>query len=58
MDMTLEFPPYSPDLSPIENIWDWLKNEVTREMPALLVLSKLVWRKIGKNHSRILEAIL
>lgn len=29
----LNFPPYSPDISPIENIWGWLKHEVSNDQP-------------------------
>ena len=28
-----EWPSYSPDLSPIENVWGWLKNQVNKDMP-------------------------
>ena len=31
--MSPEYLFYSPDLSPIENIWGWLKNQVNRDMP-------------------------
>ncbi|KAL4496952.1 hypothetical protein ABPG72_002108 [Tetrahymena utriculariae] len=29
----LDFPPYSPDLTPIENIWAWLKSQVNKDQP-------------------------
>ena len=47
LDMTLEFPPYrySPDLSPIEKIWGWLKNEVNRDMPAIVSSLKTCIKK-------------
>jgi len=33
MDSVLEFLGYSPDLSPIENVWGWLKGQVNNDMP-------------------------
>ena len=32
-DNLLYWPPYSPDVSPIENIWAWLKEEVAKDQP-------------------------
>lgn len=29
----MNWPPYSPDLSPIENIWAWLKGQVAKDVP-------------------------
>jgi len=26
--LCLEFPPYSPDLNPIENLWSWFSNRL------------------------------
>lgn len=30
---TIEWPPYSPDLNPIENIWHWMKHVLETEFP-------------------------
>lgn len=46
----IEWPPYSPDLSPIENIWAWLKNEVSKDMPTSIQSLK---RCIRKHWNRI-----
>jgi len=32
----LDFPPYSPDLNPIENLWDNLKRRVEKRNPTNL----------------------
>lgn len=33
MPQKMDWPPYSPDLSPIENIWAWLKSQVAKDVP-------------------------
>ena len=30
----IELPPYSPDLNPIENIWNWVKRKLETEYPS------------------------
>ena len=29
----MDCPPYSPDLSPIENVWSWLKTKMAKDLP-------------------------
>ena len=38
----IDFPPYSPDLNPIENIWEKLKKEIMKkEYQTLPVMAKI-----------------
>jgi hypothetical protein len=50
MPQTLNWPGYSPDLSPIENIWAWLKAKVNKEAPktinSLKSCIKKYWRQV------------
>ena len=47
------WPPYSPDLNPIENVWSWLKNQVNKEMPknvnALKSCIRKHWRTLDEG---------
>ena len=36
----VEWPPYSPDLNPIENLWKLLKAAIIKQYPALATLPK------------------
>lgn len=33
--LTMQWPPYSPDLNPIEHMWSLLKHQIEREEPEL-----------------------
>jgi len=52
----ITWPGYSPDISPIENIWGWLKNEVSKEMPRDMIRLKACvrrhWGRIDANFLR------
>lgn len=47
-----EWPPYSPDLSPIENVWAWLKAKVSKDMPKTIAALK----KSIKKHWATIDA--
>jgi transposase len=34
--IALPWPPYSPDINPIENVWGKMKNVIRKELPATL----------------------
>ena len=42
----IDFPPYSPDLNPIENIWGKIKKEIMKkEYRTLSVMTKDIWKE-------------
>ena len=45
----VQWPPYSPDLSPIENIWGWLKHQVSKDRPKTVEAMKKCIRKHWKD---------
>ena len=48
-----ELPSYSPALSPIENVWGWLKNQVNKDLPqtvdALKKSIKHHWKSVNEE---------
>lgn len=34
---TTSHPPYSPDLNPIENIWDWIKDYISQRYGSMVI---------------------
>jgi transposase len=50
-----EYPSYSPDLNPIENIWGWLKDRVNRDMPQTIEKLK---ESIKKHWNSVNEDFL
>jgi hypothetical protein len=44
-----EWPPYSPDLNPIENVWGWLKNQVSKDLPKTVASLKTSIKKHWKS---------
>lgn len=53
-----EWPPYSPDLNPIENIWAWLKDRVNRDMPKTIISLKKCTKKHWKVINEFFEFLL
>jgi len=53
MPQVLTWPAYSPDISPIENVWSWLKGEVAKDCPRsvrqLKVSIKKHWNRIDQE---------
>jgi transposase len=51
----LEWPPQSPDLSPIEQIWDYVKSKMdTTERSS----KEVMWKKIQKEWNKIPKKVL
>lgn len=50
MPQNLDWPSYSPDVSPLENVWKWLKGEVAKDCPKTLRSLK---NSIKKHWNRI-----
>jgi transposase len=55
-----DWPPNSPDLSPIENVWSWMEQElrrrpICRTAAELEVVLTTIWEDMRENHSKMLE---
>lgn len=55
-----DWPPNSPDLSPIENVWSWMEQELRRRpvcgtAAELEVVLTDIWEDMRENHSHMLE---
>ena len=68
----IEWPPYSPDLNPIENLWQWMKKKLETEFPICESAEEIealifqIWRTITpelcaaycENYHRRLLAVI
>jgi transposase len=55
-----DWPPNSPDLSPIENVWSWMEQElrrrpICRTAAELEVVLTSIWEDLRENQSKMLE---
>jgi transposase len=54
----IDFPPYSPDLNPIENLWNTLQRDVERRacdtLESLQDAVEAAWNKLDPEHMRAL----
>lgn len=67
----MEWPPYSPDLNPIENLWSIMKREIYHKFPELqlapdtvntharlVVAAKIAWHTIRQEvHENLCESM-
>jgi transposase len=68
----IDWPPYSPDLNPIENIWHWMKHVLESEYPVCNSAEEIesrffeIWQRITpemcanycEHYERRLEAVI
>ena len=59
MPQSLIWPSYSPDLSPIENVWKWLKGEVAKDsLKTLRSLKQSIRRHWNRMSQEFLESFI
>ena len=59
--LCLEFPPYSPDLNPIENLWDNISKRINlnncKTLEQLQDEVAQVWAATDKNFCKVVESM-